>query len=53
MSTKEESFRIITVLCIVAMCLTMRYGVKQAVTELKGKEPTTSEVLWYMVVWSK
>ena len=49
-----EAFRIIAVFCIVAMCIILRYGcVKQAVTELKGKEPTTAEVWWYMIVWSK
>lgn len=54
MSIKESLFRIIAVLCIVALCMNLRYGcVKKAVTELKGREPNTAEVWWYMIVWSK
>ena len=52
-NTKDYLYSVIIVLLIVG-CVSFRYWqVKTALTEITGKEPTTSKVLWYMTVWGK
>lgn len=42
------------ILLLIVGSVSFRYWqVKTTLTEITGKEPTTSKVLWYMTVWGK
>jgi hypothetical protein len=54
MSNKQLYLYAIVIALLIVGGWSFRYWqVKTTLTELTGKEPTTSKVLWYMTVWGR